>query len=196
MLARPIVRMLGIIAAALALTALAACSGSGSKKSSAGGSHPVIPGATGAIANQLDVHKQCAAVTSGDLQKLFKGAVPALVVNPLECDWGQGAITVSIYFNDTTKKYYTGGAVGAGGTPLSGVGDIAHWIQPVQGHTVPFIAAHKASTTCTVDPGIDVDQTSMQYSGHAPIFTVPDAAAAQYAAEEGQLCNDVFSVSS
>ena len=45
--------------------------------------------------------------------------------------------------------------------------------------------------TCTVSPGLDVDQTTMAYTGTG-IFTVSDDAALTYAKEEGQLCNDLF----
>jgi hypothetical protein len=164
--------------------------GSGKVANSAGVSIPA--GLSGALQAD-DVSKICASIPKADVQKLFKGPVPAVVSNPGECDWGSGGITVDIYADDADKKYYTGGAIGAGqGTALPGVGDEALWAQPVSGATVPFVTCHKGSVSVSVTPGLDVDQTTLQYTGSAPFFTVAPDSAAQYAAEEGQLCTDVF----
>jgi hypothetical protein len=141
----------------------------------------------------LDVSKLCAAVPQADIQKLFKAPAPAFVADPGECDWGSGGITVNIFFNDADKKLYSGGAVSnATATHLPGVGDLAQWEQPVPGQTPPFLVAHKGTTSISVSPGLDVDQTTMSYTGSAPFFKVSRAAAAKYAAEEGQICNDIF----
>jgi hypothetical protein len=103
------------------------------------------------------------------------------------------ALAVVGLTDDASKQYYNGGAVAvASATPLPGVGDEAVGSQPVKGATVPVIAAHKGSTTCTITPGPEVDQTTMDYTGSDPFFHVSDASAAQYAAEEGQLCNEIF----
>jgi hypothetical protein len=139
----------------------------------------------------------CAAVPQADIQKLFKAPAPAVVANPGECDWGSGGITVDIYFNDANKQFYSNGAIStATAKPLAGVGDLAQWQQPVPGATVPFLVAHKGSTTVSVSPGLDVSQTTMTYTGSSPFFKIPSASAAQYAAEEGQICNDIFAAAS
>lgn len=149
--------------------------------------------ALGGLAGALDVSKLCAAVKPADVQKLFKDTAPPVTANPGECDWAGGGVTLDIYAGDASKKYYSGGAINVGAaTPLPGVGDEAVWTQPVKGKTVPVIAAHKGSTTCMITPGLNVNQTTMQYTGSDPFYTIPDASAAQYAAEEGQLCNKIF----
>jgi hypothetical protein len=161
-------------------------SGTGSPSTTGAG---VLPGL--GAGGPLDVSTLCAAVPAADVQKLFKDTPPPVTANPGECDWGSGAVTVDIFQNDADEQYYnTGGVVD--GTPISGVGDVAQWIQPVPGATVPFLAAHKGSTTITVSPGLEVDQSTMEYTGSSPFFHVPDSAALAYAAAEGQLCNDLF----
>jgi hypothetical protein len=196
--------------AILAAFVLSGCSGSSSTGSSNGGTGAAgggggaaadsLPAAaksalaqiTGAGGGVLDVAKLCAAVSAADVQALFKNPAPALISNPGECDWGRGNMTVDIYRNDTTKEYYTGGAVSSSGTPLAGVGDKALWSQPVQGQTMPFITSRKGTTDCTVSPGLNVDQSSIEYTGQDPFFKITDAAASKYASAEGQICNDIF----
>jgi hypothetical protein len=57
----------------------------------------------------VDVTKLCAAVSQGDIQKLFKdGTTPKLQANPGECDWGD--VSVDVDLKDTTKQFYPGGA--------------------------------------------------------------------------------------
>jgi hypothetical protein len=141
----------------------------------------------------LDVSKLCAAVPPADIQKLFKATAPAVVAYPGECNWGAGGITVDIFFNDANKKFYSNGGVStATAKTLPGVGDLAQWAQAVPGMTVPFVVAHKGTTSISVTASLDVDQTTMSYTGSSPFFKVSNAAAAQYAAEEGQICNDLF----
>jgi hypothetical protein len=141
----------------------------------------------------LDVSKLCAAVPQADVQKLFKATAPTFAAYPGECNWGNGAITVDIFFNDGNKKLYSGGGVStATAKMLPGVGDLAQWAQPVPGQTVPFVVAHKGTTSISVSPGLDVDQTTMSYTGSSPFFKVSNASAEQYAAAEGQICNDLF----
>lgn len=148
--------------------------------------------ALGGALSSLDVSKLCAAVKSADIQKLFKAATPKLAVEPGECDWGGGDITVDIDLKDTSKQFYPGGAFSGNEPQLAGVGDEALWSQPVKGMTVPFITARKGNTDCSISPGLQVDQTSMPYTGSDPFFTIADADAQQYANEEGQICNDIF----
>ena len=130
--------------------------------------------------------KLCAAVPQADVQKLFKAPAPPLVSDPGECNWGNGGITVDIFANDADKSLYGGGAVSvATAAHLSGVGDIAQWTQPVPGHTVPFLIAHKGTTSIAVSPSLNVDQTSIAYTGSAPFFNVSHAEALKYAIGRG-----------
>jgi hypothetical protein len=195
---------LGLAAAlVVAMFGVAACSGQssstvaappttdGGSDPSAGAAQPSTPGGVGQTGGVLDVSKICAAVPAADVQKLFKATAPAVTANPGECDWGSGGVTVDIFQGDTDKQYYNGGAV-HNGTSVTGIGDVAQWSQPVPGMTVPFLASHKGSTTCTVSPGLDVADTTMSYTGSSPFYKIPAAAALQYATAEGQICNDVF----
>lgn len=197
-------------AAACTVLLLSGCSGSSSPSAAKPGTVPVgaqtptgslAPAASSALqqllgaaaGGPLDVSKLCAAVPAADIQKLFKAPAPAVTVDPGECTWGGGGITVDIFPNDANKQFYAGGGVNvATAKSLSGVGDIAQWSQPVPGMTVPFLVAHKGTTTISISPSLDVDQTTMAFTGAAPFFKVPAAAAAKYAAEEGQICNDMF----
>jgi hypothetical protein len=170
----------------------AAAGGSPASGTTTPQANPTLAGILGS-GGPLDVSKLCAAVPQADVQKLFKAPAPAVVANPGECDWGSGGITVDIYFNDANKQFYDNGAISpATAKTLAGVGDLAQWQQPVPGATVPFLVAHKGSTTVSVSPGLDVSQTTMHYTGSSPFFKIPSASALQYAAAEGQICNDIF----
>jgi hypothetical protein len=50
----------------------------------------------------------------------------------------------------------------------------------------------RVSLTITVTTGIDVADTTMQYTGNSPFYKLSAAATQQYVAEEGQICNDMF----
>jgi hypothetical protein len=189
-------------ATALAVLALGACSGSnghsgGAVAGSGGGASASSAAKALGLGSggPLDVSKLCAAVPKADVQKLFKATAPAVSANPAECDWGGGAITVDIFTNDGDKKYYNGGAVDHG-TPISGIGDVAQWTQPVPDATVPVLAAHKGSTTITVSPGLDVADSTLQYTGSSPFYKIPADSALQYVVEEGKICNDLFAAAS
>jgi hypothetical protein len=54
------------------------------------------------------------------------------------------------------------------------------------------MVAHKGAVSISVLPDLEVNQTTMAYTGSAPIYSVSNTAVAQYAAEEGQICNDIF----
>jgi hypothetical protein len=160
---------------------------SGTAAADTGGNSP----AANLGGGQLDVSKLCAAVPQADVQKLFKATAPAVTVNPLECDWGAGAITVDIYAGDPTKKYLTD-LFGSSATPLSGIGDFAEWAQPVPGATVPNTGCHRGTTSITVTAGLNVDETTLSYTGSDPFYTIDPASAAGYATLEGALCTDMF----
>ncbi len=193
------------IAAAIALTA---CTGTTTKTTSDGGTNlPAAAssalaeltkaaggqsGALGGALSSLDVSKLCAAVSTADVQKLFKDTAPKVVANPGECDWGSGDITVDIDQNDTSKQFYPGGAFGGTEPALPGVGDKALWSAPVANMTLPFITSRKGNTDCSISPGLDVDKSSITYTGSDPFFKIADADELSYAQEEGQICNDLF----
>jgi hypothetical protein len=149
-------------------------------------------GITGGIAGALDVSKQCKAIKPADAQALMKSTLSAVVVNPLECDYSGGDMTVSIRLDDPTHKQYTMQASPDPAHTVSGVGDAAFWFEPATGHTTPWLEAYKGSVACEVSPA-DVDKTTLVYTGQMPIPTVADSDAAAYAQKEGAVCNDVFS---
>jgi len=199
---RHTVRLAAVVTVGTLTLLLAGCSGSSGKGGGTSNGASAANAANGAAASAasrlglgpggpLDVSKLCAAVPAADVQKLFKAAAPKVTANPGECDWGAGGITVDIYAGDADKKYYNSGAV-VDGTAISGIGDVAQWAAPVPGATVPFLAAHKGTTTITVAPGLDVPETTMTYTGSDPFFKIPAASAQRYVQAEGQLVNDLF----
>ena len=150
-----------------------------------------VPGAiASAVAGQLDVSKLCAAVPQADVQKLFKATAPSVTANPLECAWGP-SMTVDIYANDPAKKYLQD-LFGSSPTQLSGLKFSAEWSEPVEDATVPDVGCSNGKTSITVSPGLDVDQTTLTYTGSDPFFKVDPASAAQYATEEAALCGDLY----
>jgi hypothetical protein len=195
------------IAAAIALTA---CTGTTTKTTSIGDGGTNLPAAASSALAQLssaakaaggsglsgalgslDVSKLCTAVSTADVQKLFKDTAPKVVADPGECNWG-GGITVDIDKNDTSKQFYPGGAFSGSEPALSGVGDQALWTQPVQNMTLPLVTSRKGNTDCSVSVGLDVDNSSIAYTGSAPFFKIADADELTYAQEEGQICTDLF----
>ncbi|MGH2512694.1 MAG: hypothetical protein ACRDGQ_08410, partial [Candidatus Limnocylindrales bacterium] len=102
-------------------------------------------------------------------------------------------LTVTVFPGDTDKTYYndsvTGPASGPS-NPLPGVGDVAIWEQPAPG-AAPEVVAHQGSLTCVVQPPADASQLTIPHSGN-----VSASAAAAYAALEGVLCTDLFTVGS
>jgi len=143
-----------------------------------------------------DVSQLCAKIAPVDVQKLFKGPTPNLSASPGECAWGGTQVRVNIYLEDTAHSYYTGGPIDvSSATPLAGVGDQAVWTQAAAG-AVPLVAAHEASTTCTVTTGLAANQTTMVVTGTAPSIAASPAEALKYAQAEGQVCTDVFAAAS
>lgn len=178
------------------IAVLGACSPSiptaGPAAAAAGSPAAAGPGGVlGGIGGQMDVSKLCAAVPHDHVQRLFKDTAPSVTSNPLECDWGAGDLTVDIYFNDPSSKYLND-LFGPSSTRLPGVGDFAEWSQPVVGATVPFVGCHQGTTSITVTPGLDVDKTTLTFSGRPPIYRVDPASAAKYADDEAALCADLF----
>jgi hypothetical protein len=186
----------------LAAGLITSCSGGSSGSSAAkagsgsGAQASAIAQAVGAGSSVMDSSKKaCDGIKPADVQALLKASASAVTVNPFECAWNQGAITVTVYLGDTTDKYYNDQASNAGpdGSGSLSVGDKAVWFQPVPGRTVPAIVSHEGSNTCVVQLSADPPDTTVAYTGSAPFFTVKPADAEAYAAKEGQLCTEVFS---
>ncbi len=175
-------------------------SGSGGAGNATGGAGSgaqasAIAKAVGSGSSVMDSsQKACSGIKAADVQALLKSSASAVTVNPFECAWNQGALTVTIYLNDTTNKYYNdqAGSGGADSHSLS-VGDKAVWFQPVPGRTVPAVVTHAGTNTCTVQLSADPPDTTISYTGSDPFFTIKAADAASYAGKEGQLCTEVFS---
>jgi hypothetical protein len=185
-------------AAALAALALTSCSGgSGGAGAAAGGPNTKQAAAavSGALQSMQEKSKKaCAAVKQEDVAAVLKTAATE-VTNPEECDYGSGAMTVGLFLDDASLKYYgdqTSNVTSSGSGSLP-VGDKGVWFQPVPGHTLPVVVSHKGSVTCIVQLSADPPDTTATFSGKAPIYTIEPADAATYAAKLGTLCSDAFS---
>jgi hypothetical protein len=182
----------------LAAGLMTSCSGGSSGAKAAPASDPqasAIAKAVGAGSSVADSSKKaCDGIKSADVQALLKSSASAVTVDPFQCAWNQGAITVTIYLNDTTDKYYNDEASNGGSDSHSlSVGDKAVWFQPVPGRTVPGVVTHQGANTCTVQLSAEPPDTTVAYTGSDPFFTIKPADAQSYAAKEGQLCTEVFS---
>jgi hypothetical protein len=178
------------------------CSGGSSGSSGAqvgsgsGAQASAIAKAVGPGSSIMDSSKKaCDGIKPADVQALLKASASAVTVNPFECGWNQGAVTVTIYLGDTTDKYYDDQTsnLGSDGNGSLSVGDKAVWFQPVAGRTVPMMVSHQGSNTCEVQLSADPPATTLAYTGSDPFFTIKQADAESYAAKEGQLCSEVFS---
>jgi hypothetical protein len=183
----------GATGAAAAGGSAAGGSAAGAGGAATGALASAVAGAT-AAGGALDESKVCAAIKPADVQALMKAPVTPVVNNPGECSFYGGDLTIDIYANDPTQKYYQNPVNGPGTTPVPGVGDQAQWFAPVPGMTTPWVEAHKGSTTCTVSPA-DPSETTLPYAGASPFYKITTADSAAYAAKEGVLCNDVFAAS-
>jgi hypothetical protein len=181
------------------LASLVACSGSsGGSSASTAGAAP--KGAASAIANAVGpgssiadlTSKACAAIKPADAQALLKKQGVTARTNPFECAWDGGALTVTIYPNDTSDKYYGDQTTHLEDPGTLPIGDKAVWFQPVPGHTVPAVVAKKGTNTCEVQLSADPPDTTMPYTGSMPIVTTKRADVAAYAAKMGVLCSEVF----
>ena len=115
--------------------------------------------------------------------------------NNLTVAVSEGADATKRYNEDLNGTFSAGGAtisVGAGTTtPLNGVGDKAVW-----GSTVgyPQVSALKGSVYCNVSTADDATQLTIIGGPNEPLPQGTAAQQAQYAALEGKLCTDLFSL--
>ena len=202
------------IAALFLVVGLAACSGSTSAAQSGAAGSPAAPAATPAGGSSAPITggggsdaAYCAAMKVADAQVLVKPTIAAAQTGgPLPCAFvlpGQDItgdnLTVTVFPNDADKNYYNDAVTGATSStpnPLTGVGEVAVWEQPMAGATAPEVVAHKGSMTCVVQPPADTSPLTIEQTGSGPIYQISVTAAAAYAAKEAVLCTDVFTVGS
>lgn len=152
--------------------------------------------ASSSAGHPVDVAKLCSAVPQADVQKLLKQPAGPVTVNAQfsECSWQGGNITIAVHSHDDDLTVYNTIDTFQHHAPLTGVGDKAEWADDPTASigTVPVVAAHKGALTLSLNAG-PIDQTTLRYTGTQDTKIVVDpSSAAQYAAEEGQLCNDMF----
>lgn len=190
--------------ALLAVAVLAGCGGSGHSGGSAasgGSTKSDVAKAAAAAGSQAlgsalqnaqdQTTKVCAAISPADVGAILK-APSAVTVDPLQCNWNGGNLSLTIYPNDTGAKDYNDQVSLGSGHPLSGVGDHAVWLQPVPGATVPEVVSRKGTTTCQVQLSADPPATTLPYTGSSPFFKITDSDAASYSAKLGVLCAKAF----
>ncbi len=203
------------IAALFLVVGLAACSASTPPAQSAAAGSPAAPAAASSGPSSVPVTGDgsgsdavyCAAMKVSDAQALVKPTIAAAQTGgPESCAFvlpGQDItgdnLTMTVFPNDADKNYYNDAVTGATSStpnPLTGVGDVAVWEQPVAGATAPEVVAHKGSITCVVQPPADTSPLTIEQTGSGPIYQISATAAAAYAAKEAVLCTDVFTVGS
>lgn len=190
--------------ASIAVVAATAClvTGCGGKSApAAGGSAAALAAAISqgskaisGVSGELDVSKQCAAITTADVQALLKGPPGAPVTNPLECGWKGTDLKVDLSPDDADKHSYND-LLSTEGHAIAGLGDVAQWFEPVPGSTAPDVNAHKGSLTCYVQAPDPLPATTLPYTGSDPFYKIADPDSLAYANKEAKLCADIFSVS-
>ena len=200
------------LAALFVAVSVAACSGSTpAAQTGAPSSQAAVNTPAGASTAPVDGGggdaRYCAALKVSDAQTLIKPTVAAAQTGgPESCAFvlpGQDItgdnFTVTVFPDDADKNFYNDSVNGpASGTPnpLSGIGDVAVWEQPVAGATAPEVDAHGGSMTCIVQPPADTSTLTIAQTGSGPIYQISAAAAADYAAKEAVLCTDLFALGS
>jgi len=140
----------------------------------------------------LDVSKQCATLPTAAVQALVKDPIGSPRNAPEECGWTGTDLHITLNLRDADSRSYKE-LTGTGDHPISGLGDVAEWSEPVPGMTVPNVNAHKGSVTCRVE-ATDVAHSTIPYTGKDPFFKIADADSLAYANKEAALCADLFKV--
>jgi hypothetical protein len=101
-------------------------------------------------------------------------------------------VKVDYYLSDADQHFYKS-LSNSSDHQLSGVGDEAFWNEPIDGHSPPYLSAHKGNVTCTIVSN-DPPDTTMKFTGPptTPLYTVTADDALAYAQLMGKVCNDVF----
>jgi hypothetical protein len=207
--------------AALATVLLTGCSGSSSPTSASGVTGAIgatgapiastAPGGTSAGASaddsSSDHARYCNAIKLSDAQALVKGTLtkvefdPATApsAEPFDCTFpaasgGGDNLDVTLTNADTFTQSVADQNAGVG-TPLTGVGDKAVWVQDATMANAPIVVAIKGSLTCRVTAP-PTENTTIEYTAPNGVDQITSAAAAAYAQEMAALCTDVFAATS
>jgi hypothetical protein len=193
-------RGLVVVATALCVSLLMACSSGSSNATSTSLSHgaaTTVAGAPSAVATTA------AGGTSSDVcARIVLADAQALTPQPLRpaTDAGAGVcvfhnagadLTVNIAVNDVDQKVYKT-LLQFGDNELAGVGDAAYWNEPAPGQSTPQLEARKGAETCFIQSNNPPD-TTLKTTGTAPYgLTVTDADALAYVQLMAKVCEDVF----
>jgi hypothetical protein len=107
---------------------------------------------------------------------------------------GGDNLDVTLTNADTFTQSVADQNAGAG-TPLTGVGDKAVWVQDATMANAPIVLAIKGSLTCRVTAP-PTENTTIEYTAPNGVDQITSAAAAAYAQEMAALCTDVFAATS
>jgi hypothetical protein len=151
--------------------------------------------------------RYCTAIKLPDAQALLKGTItqdqfdPVTSVphEPFDCTLLTGGgggdnLIVTITQADTFTQSVADENAGDG-TPLTGVGDKAVWVQDGTLANPPIVVAIKGSLTCRVTAP-STAKTTIEYTSPNLVDRITPAAAAAFAQKMGVLCTDVFGVTS
>jgi hypothetical protein len=188
-----------LVAVALCLSLLSACSSGSSKPTATAAGQSAATSASGAatvVATSAAGGKAadiCAKIPLADAQALTPQPLqPSTNTGIGEClfhNAGQD-LKVDYYLDDTDQQYYTS-LSGSNDHPLAGVGDEAYWNEPIPGQSPPALFAHQGDETCTILSN-DPPDTTLKYSGSEPFIKVTDADALAYVQLMAKVCEDVF----
>lgn len=207
---------------AMATVLLAGCSSGSSSPTSASGVTGATgatgtsiasnaPGSTSAGASagdsSSDHARYCNAIKLSDAQLLVKGTITGvqfdaaltLPADPFDCTFptasgGGDSLDVTLTKADTFTQSVADQNAGAG-TPLTGVGDKAVWVQDATMANAPIVVAIKGSLTCRV-LAPPTENTTIEYTSPSGVDQITSAAAAAYAQKMAVLCTDVFAATS
>lgn len=207
----------GFAMVAMATVLLAGCSSGSSNTTNPGGAAgatsvsiaSTAPGGTAAGLSagdsSSDNARYCNAIKLSDAQALVKGTLTKVEVDfetdlrppaePFNCIFTVDVgLQVTLTQADTFTQSVAGENAGAG-TPLTGVGDKAVWVQDATMANAPIVVAIKGSLTCRVTAPT-TENTTIDYTSPNGVDQITSAAAAAYAQKMAVLCTDVFDVTS
>ena len=164
---------------------------------------------TGASArdSSSDHARYCNAIKLSDAQVLVKGTLTRVQFDaaltppaaPFDCTFptasgGGSTLDVTLTQADTYTQSVADQNAGAG-TPLTGVGDKAVWVQDATMANPPIVIAIKGSLTCRVIAP-ETEHTTIEYTSPNGVDQITSAAAAAFAQKMAVLCTDVFDATS
>ncbi len=150
-----------------------------------------VAAAGGGGLSSLDVSKACATLPQVQVQALVKKPIGKEVDAPETCGWSGTDLQVQLFTDDADKLHYNLFSHPSD-HPITGIGDVARWSEPLAGMTLPDVNVHKGKVTCKVVSVSNVAGSTIAYTGSDPFFTITATAATAYALKEAALCTVLF----